>query len=375
MEQLTVAGQRFGTPAYMSPEQALGKPIDERTDVYSTAVVLFEMLTGRRPFESPDDAAVLAMHAGKPPPTLAARSAGIDLPDALEELIARGLEKDPDDRYASAGEFIVAIDECVENLYPGPARIAAAAAEAGDQTATTVVARPGRWWTRRRIAIAAAVCVVAIGALALFGATRNDYAAKARQLLADGKPEEAIEYLESHGDDIGGDADAQLELGHAYAAVRRNDDAIGAYARAVNEQSSVGDDETLRTNVRLMLDDPRSDAAAAAATLLVTKLGDDAGRAKLIEVASRHRNAAHRARMRELAEKLGLGDDIDRVRSYTLDLAQGKTCDDRRSAVARLRALGDPAAIAGIEKAAKRKRNKCLRADADEAVQYLRSRK
>ncbi len=77
--------------------------------------------------------------------------------------------------------------------------------------------------------------------------------------------------------------------------------------------------------------------------------------------------------MRDLAERLGLSGRVDLVASYRLDLAQGATCADRQHAVARLRALRDPSALAALRTARVRKSNGCLRDDAADAIRYLDS--
>ena len=92
----TVVG---GTPYYMSPEQAAGETVDHRADLYSFGVTLFELATGRRPFEDGD---VTYHHRHTPPPDPRTRIP--DIPSALAELILRLLAKDPGGRPASADE-------------------------------------------------------------------------------------------------------------------------------------------------------------------------------------------------------------------------------------------------------------------------------
>ena len=111
-EQLTRTGVTFGTPAYMAPEQALGRDVDTRADLYSLGIILFEMLTGRRPFESDESLALLRMHIGHPPPSLAAVAPGAGFcTDAMERLIARALAKMPGERYADTREMAAALED------------------------------------------------------------------------------------------------------------------------------------------------------------------------------------------------------------------------------------------------------------------------
>jgi serine/threonine protein kinase/tetratricopeptide (TPR) repeat protein len=96
---LTRAGTTLGTAAYMSPEQALGIPVDERADIWALGVVLYEMLTGRRPFEGDDARAVMysVLNDDPPPPSTVNEA----LPIELDNIVAKALAKDRDHRYQS----------------------------------------------------------------------------------------------------------------------------------------------------------------------------------------------------------------------------------------------------------------------------------
>lgn len=98
----TLGGFR-GTPYYMSPEQADGREVTQLSDVYSLGVVMFEVLTGRRPFESDSLAKLAVMHVRERPPKL--RSIRRDIPRSLEAIVLRALEKKPSRRYGSVAEL------------------------------------------------------------------------------------------------------------------------------------------------------------------------------------------------------------------------------------------------------------------------------
>jgi serine/threonine-protein kinase len=97
---ITRSGMFLGTPNYSSPEQTELKPVDERSDIYALGLVLFEMATGRRPFESESLSETLRMHRKTPPPD--PREIVPGLPVELSDLILRCLQKDPAERYPTA---------------------------------------------------------------------------------------------------------------------------------------------------------------------------------------------------------------------------------------------------------------------------------
>lgn len=104
---LTATGSTLGSLQYMSPEQVKGEPADERSDIYSTGISLYEMVTGQRPFQADNEYAVMAAHLQKQPtPPINLRA---DLPAGLSEIILKAMAKDPSVRFQSAAEFIAAL--------------------------------------------------------------------------------------------------------------------------------------------------------------------------------------------------------------------------------------------------------------------------
>jgi serine/threonine-protein kinase len=106
-DHITIAGTPIGTPAYMSPEQSMGEDVDARSDIYSLACLLFEMLTGRPPFQGSTAQATLVLHAVQEIPSARARVP--ELPQYLDEALQRAMAKSPDDRYETVTEFVQAL--------------------------------------------------------------------------------------------------------------------------------------------------------------------------------------------------------------------------------------------------------------------------
>ena len=106
----TRAGLTVGTPAYLSPEQAVGGEITPASDLYSATVVLYEMLAGRAPFEDKDPLAMLGAHVGRRPPRIAAIAPDLEVPPALEAILERGLAKLAAERIATAADYLARLD-------------------------------------------------------------------------------------------------------------------------------------------------------------------------------------------------------------------------------------------------------------------------
>jgi serine/threonine-protein kinase len=107
---LTMQGMVFGSPAYMSPEQATGGKVDARSDVYSAGVVLFELLTGCWPFEADSLPEMLRAHLLDEVPALASKREGLMVRPELETIVRKALAKKPEERFANAGEMLAAVE-------------------------------------------------------------------------------------------------------------------------------------------------------------------------------------------------------------------------------------------------------------------------
>jgi len=112
-EGKTSTDQAIGSVHYISPEQAKGSMTDERSDIYSVGILLYEMLTGRKPFDSEKPVSVAVMHmndiADRP------KSINPEIPDGLEEIVLRAMEKEPENRYQSTSEMVSDIEEFKAN--------------------------------------------------------------------------------------------------------------------------------------------------------------------------------------------------------------------------------------------------------------------
>ena len=157
----TSKGIAAGSPSYMSPEQCLGKELDARVDIYACGVVLFEMLTGRKPFIADEPIAVMKKHLEEPPPRLADVTPG-DY-GMLEGVVARALAKAPQDRYPSAVAMAEALAAAVMP-HAGPdttARLGAASTREMPVVGGEPPARRSSlmWWL---------LAIAALGAAAVF---------------------------------------------------------------------------------------------------------------------------------------------------------------------------------------------------------------
>lgn len=154
----------LGTPNYMSPEQALGKPVDARTDIYSLGAVMYEMLVGRTPFQSDNATKLLQQIAYKAPP--APHEIDATIPDALSLVVMRAMSKRPEKRYQDAEQMALDIKRYLLKQRRANKRMQLALAPLVQQDT------PGKMRVRRRqhrwiayLALVSAVAIAGVGLL------------------------------------------------------------------------------------------------------------------------------------------------------------------------------------------------------------------
>ena len=183
-DTLTQTGLVLGTAAYLSPEQARGEAIDARSDIYSLGCVLYEMLTGRTPFEADSSVAMAYKHVNEEP------DAPAGIPADIAAVVMRSLEKDPDRRFQSAAQMQAALRAA---LPTGPMAATTVPITAGGDTAVMPPTaaetippdqeppgRRGRWWIAAAV-LGALLAILGIALLAGAGPDRRDVRREARR--------------------------------------------------------------------------------------------------------------------------------------------------------------------------------------------------
>ncbi|HEX3479791.1 MAG TPA: protein kinase [Kofleriaceae bacterium] len=248
---------------------------------------------------------------------------------------------------------------------------------------------------RRRFGlyVVIATCAIGIGvagAVITANLSRSNAAAldpatpagAAAAALAQGDPARALQILTANRPAIDSDANAQLVLGHVRASRNENQQALAAYEQALTLNPELEADDKLRAALRTMAGSTQDYEVVRRAFDLWVGRTDDGEARKLLLVSAVHDDLARRKAVRKVVEDHRLGDRVDWLRVYSLDLQQEPTCELRREAVARLRALGDARAVTALERALvstsrtpsyRGKRiNECLVQDASAAIGYLR---
>jgi serine/threonine protein kinase len=156
----------IGTPAYMAPEQAQGDEVDGRVDIYALGIILFEMLTGRQPYEADTPMAVAIKHITDPVPHI--RQANPKLPEGMETIIQKAMAKNRHERFSSAIEMTNALREVARG---DPTKLSTKAAPAVKASAETISQKKG--FNALFVVVPVAAIAVLVGGFFLFNATRT----------------------------------------------------------------------------------------------------------------------------------------------------------------------------------------------------------
>lgn len=353
------AGTIVGTPSYMAPEQIRGDAVDARIDLYATGIVLFELLTGQRPFEAEESAAVFRMHQESRPPRLSEKLPRGTFSPEIEAVVARALEKRPDRRFQSAADFAGALALIPEGTSFGSGGFSAPPPRSLAQTAAVppsrsrapaffhhlalgvqtlrrnpliqqarirerlVAARRGARalfsTRRRRIAWSAVALLAAAGAVGAWrwmpaprasGAAVPEHIpglAEAWSLAEDGRRDAALAALSRLRREHPQNASVAFAQGQVNFRNYRWLDGLDSYRAAVDLEPAYRRDEQLITDLIRCLDSDRFHAPCA--TFLQTEIGADAV-PHLEEAARSHplRNVRYRAAW--LWGQLGGGDSV-----------------------------------------------------------------
>ena len=428
-EPLTRGMMIFGTPAYMSPEQAAGQEADIRADLYSCGVILYEMLAGRKPFEDPDLVKLLGMQITALPPRFAEAAPALHIPPALESVVMRVLEKERDKRFANATEFRMAIENASTDAAELSARFAASSVRMGFTLGAkvwakhpVVVAAGRSAWSRvcvvkdkmdkrahpvlkhlpenmRRYAVPGVVVLLLLVLLFARGGGKpkgaspkleppkpKPVAAELKspikhieETMAKGLLTEArvliMQQISSHPSD----GRVRYLLGNLEFADKNPSAGLQAYEEALRFDPGLRADAALLVNIRSELNDRK--LGPVALEMLIKQVGKPASDL-LADMASDDRRAEFRKAARDACATLECGKKVDLVNSYALDLSQGRTCEEKREAVQKLGEIGDSRAIEPLKRARSERRsllggllisggNSCIAKDIDAALTAL----
>ena len=357
---LTRVGSVFGTPHYMSPEQASGGEADARSDLYALGVLAYEMFTGVPPFDDADVGRVLAMQVEQPAPEMPAT-----VDPELREVVRRLLKKAPEDRFQAAADVVVALDNAARRwMAPSEAPPPPTFAPLGIPERIQI----GRFTLSRYHLLLGVGVVGALVGMALLGALlkwiwpadKADASAAASVVevaalppvssVVPKLPREVIVARAAVGDDeaLGllakkaettPSAEAWLALGRGYCRRGQFTKGMRAYQTAMELDSSLKFDEILQRDVRVAA---KEDASAEAALRVASRFLESAGADILYDVWV---STAQKTPTTQLAKQMVYDATVRSKASPALDVAldlrAAEKCHQYESLLSRVILYGD----------------------------------
>lgn len=321
-EGITQTGIVCGTPSYMSTEQALGKPLDHRSDLYAATILLFEMLTGRPPFQCDEALRTLALHISATPPSVGEIAPDVVVPPALDLLIARGLSKRPDERPQTADEYLAELERAVA---PPPPVASVITRTIGPRPQTSR-------WQQRRIWQATGVAAIVVVAAIAIGLSRSGSASRAAatrpieapaasiempaeerpaadpaieaalRVAASGRRQEAVSRLRNLRKERPRDAAVPYALGKLYLQLDWPGQVIAAWRDAIRLDPALREDRVVIRGVASLLDSKSTWPEAA--RFLERDIGAPAV-PTLTDTAAHHPSRTVRGRATSVLRRIG----------------------------------------------------------------------
>ncbi len=330
--RITQAGAIFGTPRYMSPEQAAGETVDHRADLYSVAVMLTEVITGAALFDGATAAEVLAKQVTQQPKFKVPPQAGWNT-DALQAVLRKALSKHPEDRFPDARALRKAVSACRSAEIP----------EAELSIADLDSVRPAR--AKRGVWIAAAV-VAAVACVAFF--MRGPNLSPLEEAFAANDLDQATQIAHTLLLEHPKSPRVHLYQGHIDFARGDVKDALASYGQALQLDASVIADAHFSRNVRTLVE--HQDAAVEPMMRHLARHPTAAAVPLLTHIA----RAAHKWPVRrsayETLEKIGEFGELDQITYLSEQLADNSTrvCTIRRWYLKRLVEMNDPRTVPAL---------------------------
>jgi serine/threonine-protein kinase len=378
----TDLGMVVGTPEYLSPEQAFGREVDARADVYAVGIVAWRMLAGQHPFEADSPRALVMKQATEPVPPLQGVRPDLAGHPALVAAVARACSKDPACRQASAVALAAELARAagiptpfaLPALPPAgggtPARVGVLpeSLTVSLPTPLPAVAIPRRRW-QRRAAAAAGALALAVAAVSGVGLWQRALGVRrAEGLLAERRHAEARDLLAAELARRPGEPRLRALLGRAQAGMGQAAAGLESLDIATRSDPSSLDAESLRWVAAQLAGEP---GASERAARILARAGSRSAGAVVAEVP--RTSGVQRLRALELLRAVGAEERIDRVAAWEPLLVEAD-CDLRRAAARRLGEIGSPAAVPRLRALAGITRGEpvCGAREAEEALERIR---
>ncbi|MBN2714818.1 MAG: protein kinase [Deltaproteobacteria bacterium] len=371
-DKLTKTGVVFGTPKYLSPEQALGDQIDYRADLYSVGVILFEMLTGEPPFTGKTVMDVMSAHLTAMPPKLQRYGS---YPTGLQHIVQKAMAKKPNQRYESAAEFIKSLEQIDYSDTTDPTIV------------TTHIAHVrflGRMKTalfgsiRRRVISLVLVAIGLVAAVIGMSVAPADHDISRLLSEKDEPSDVGVLVPEVKDEEIGtilGTAAALLKknefeaaesacrkalyvdpknpatkvmYGHVLYASGKQLAAIYQYQQAIDIDPRQGQNRTLRAN---LMEGLQYEAIRKKAALMLASYGTSEDLSQLTDLASSAlTNGDVRRAVRMALERTANDGNVDWLTSLQADFREQKGCKERNAILSQIVQTKNPAFLPFLEK-------------------------